>query len=173
MIFESSIFKAYDIRGVYGRDFNDDFAYQLGLAYCQLRRTELGRPDFNIVVARDMRLSSERLQLELIRGLRAGGATVIDVGLVPTPTFYFSVAHYTYDGGIMVSASHNPKEYNGFKLVRQMASPIGLDSGLSDLRSLMAEEIFPITEQQGELIKKLMLLLIKCSMIFHILIKTR
>ncbi|QQS60277.1 phosphomannomutase/phosphoglucomutase [Candidatus Falkowbacteria bacterium] len=154
MIFESSIFKAYDIRGVYGLDYNDDFAYQLGLAYCHLRRTELGRLDLKIVVARDMRVSSEHLQAELIRGLQAGGVTVIDVGLVPTPTFYFSVAHYKYDGGIMVSASHNPKQYNGFKLVRQMASPIGLDSGLSDLSSLMTKENILISEQPGTVVQK-------------------
>jgi phosphomannomutase len=106
------------------------------------------------VVARDMRVSSEHLQAELIRGLQAGGVTVIDVGLVPTPTFYFSVAHYKYDGGIMVSASHNPKQYNGFKLVRQMASPIGLDSGLSDLSSLMTKENILISEQPGTVVKK-------------------
>jgi phosphomannomutase len=154
MKYNPSIFKAYDIRGVYGRDFNDDFAYQLGLAYCQLRRTEMGRSNFTIVVAHDMRVSSVNLHNELIRGLRAGGATVIDVGLVPTPTFYFSVAHYKYDGGIMVSASHNPKEYNGFKLVRQMASPIGLDSGLSDIQSLLTERVVREVEQAGEVIKK-------------------
>lgn len=154
MNYNPSIFKAYDIRGVYGLDFNDDFAYQLGLAYCHLRRTELGRFDFKIVVAHDMRLSSKSLYGELIRGLQAGGATVIDVGLVPTPTFYFSVAHYKYDGGIMVSASHNPKQYNGFKLVRQMASPIGLDSGLSDLLTLMSEGALTTSEQPGELITK-------------------
>ena len=154
MLFKSSIFKAYDIRGVFGVDFKDDFAYQLGLAYCHLRRTELGHSDLKIVVARDMRLSSQILHSELIRGLQAGGATVIDVGLVPTPTFYFSVAHYKYDGGIMISASHNPKDYNGFKLVRQMASPIGLDSGLSDLLSLMSKGELTPSDEPGELITK-------------------
>jgi phosphomannomutase len=144
MIFKSSIFKAYDIRGMYGIDFDDDFAYQLGLAYCQLRREELGRSDLKIVVGHDMRISSPVLQAELIKGLVAGGAEVIDIGLVSTPTFYFAVAHYHYDGGIQVSASHNPKEYNGFKLVRQLASPIGKNSGINDLKNLMlSEEIFP------------------------------
>jgi len=132
-----SIFKAYDIRGVYNVDFNDDFAYQLGLAYCQLRREELGRDDFSVVAAHDMRLSSPSLFKELVRGLIDGGAKVIDAGLISTPTFYFSVAHYKYDGGIIVSASHNPKEYNGFKLVRQMASPIGENSGINDLKNLI------------------------------------
>ena len=141
MQINSSIFKAYDIRGVYGLDFDDDFAYQLGLAYCQLRREELGRSNFTIVAGCDMRLSSEKLHVELIRGLTDGGANVIDVGLVSTPTFYFAVAHYKRDGGVMVSASHNPKEHNGFKMVRQMASPIGQDSGIDDLKKIVAEEV--------------------------------
>lgn len=155
MRFNPSIFKAYDIRGIYDIDFDDSFAYQLGLAYSQLRSHELGHSDITIVAGRDMRLSSESLQAELIRGLKAGGATVIDVGLVPTPSFYFSVAHYKYDGGIMVSASHNPSEYNGFKMVREMASPIGLDSGLNDLKKLLLETTLTPSDQPGKIINKL------------------
>jgi phosphomannomutase len=154
MKFNTSIFKAYDIRGIYNIDFDDSFAYQLGLAYCQLRRNELGRSDFTIVSGRDMRLSSEALQSELIKGLQAGGATVIDVGLVSTPTFYFAVAHYKFDGGIMVSASHNPVEYNGFKMVREMASPIGLDSGLTDLTKMLLENILMPSGQPGKIVEK-------------------
>lgn len=135
-----SIFKAYDIRGIYNQDFDDSFTYQLGLAYCQLRRDELGHSDFTIVAGRDMRLSSPQLHKELIRGLIDGGANVIDVGLVSTPTFYFAVAFYKRDGGVMVSASHNPKDWNGFKMVRQMASPIGDTSGIQDLKRLIIEE---------------------------------
>jgi phosphomannomutase len=135
-----NIFKAYDIRGLYGQDFTFEFAYQLGLAYCQLRRDELGRNDFKIVAAHDMRLSSPELYQELIKGLVEGGAEVIDTGLLSTPSFYFAVAHYKYDGGIIVSASHNPKDYNGFKLVRQLASPMGEDSGINDLKHLILEE---------------------------------
>ncbi len=138
-----SIFKAYDIRGVYGADFDDEFAYKLGLAYCRLRREELGRDNFTIVAGRDMRVSSPALHKELIRGLVDGGAEVVDAGLLSTPTFYFAVAHYKYDGGIQVSASHNPKQYNGFKLVRQMASPISEDSGIQDLKNLIAEGVTP------------------------------
>ncbi len=145
-----SIFKAYDIRGVHGVDFDDAFAYDLGLAYCQLRREELGRNEFTIVVGRDMRLSSPVLHSELIRGLRAGGADAIDIGLASTPTFYFAVAHFKYDGGIQVSASHNPKEWNGFKLVRNMALPIGETSGIQDLRRLIEEGVSP-HEREGSL----------------------
>lgn len=154
MKFNPSIFKAYDIRGIYDIDFDDSFAYQLGLAYCQLRRNELGRSDFTVVSGRDMRLSSENLQSELIKGLQAGGATVIDVGLVSTPTFYFAVAHYKYDGGIMVSASHNPGEYNGFKMVREMASPIGLDSGLNDIKKMLLDDILMPSDQVGNVVEK-------------------
>ncbi|MCX6792422.1 MAG: phosphomannomutase/phosphoglucomutase [Candidatus Falkowbacteria bacterium] len=149
-----SIFKAYDIRGVYDADFNDDFAYQLGLAYCQLRREELGRDNFNIVAAHDMRLSSPILYKELIRGLIDGGANVVDVGLLATPSFYFAVAHYKYDGGIIVSASHNPAAYNGFKLVRQMAAPIGESSGINDLKNLILAGGLSAHHTKGELTKK-------------------
>ncbi len=135
-----SIFKAYDIRGIYNTDFGDDFAYQLGLAYCKMRREELGWDSFSVVVGRDMRLSSPALHKRLIEGLIDGGADIIDIGLCSTPTFYFAVAYYRYDGGIMISASHNPKEWNGFKMVRQMASPISENSGIRDLQRLILDE---------------------------------
>lgn len=149
-----SIFKAYDIRGIYNTDFTDDFAYQLGLAYCQLRREELGRDNFTIVAACDMRLSSPSLYQELIRGLVDGGASVIDAGLLTTPTFYFAVAHYKRDGGIIVSASHNPAEYNGFKLVRQMASPIGESSGIEDLKKIILGQKLIPHEKKGSITKQ-------------------
>ena len=81
-----------------------------------------------------MRLSSTSLKNNLIKGLCDGGFDVVDIGLASTPTFYFAVANYNYDGGIIVSASHNPKEYNGFKLVRERAIPISGDSGMYILR---------------------------------------
>jgi phosphomannomutase len=149
-----SIFKAYDIRGVYNTDFDDNFAYQLGLAYCQLRREELGRDNFTIVAAHDMRLSSPALFTQLVKGLIAGGAEVIDAGLISTPTFYFAVAHYKRDGGIMISASHNPKEDNGFKLVRQMAAPISESSGINDLKNLILSEKLLPHHKQGIVIRQ-------------------
>jgi len=149
-----SIFKAYDIRGIYGLDFGNDFAYHLGLAYCHLRREESGRETFSVVVGYDMRLSSPALFKELVRGLVDGGAEVIDIGMVSTPTFYFAVAHYKRDGGIIVSASHNPKEYNGFKLVRQMAMPIGENSGINNLKHLILEEIIVPFHRKGMVVKQ-------------------
>jgi len=132
------IFKAYDIRGIYGQDFDDEAAYEIGLAYSQMRKKELQKEEeLKIVVGYDMRLSSPTLKEKLMQGLVDGGMEVIDIGLASTPTFYFAVAHYGYDGGVLVSASHNPKEYNGFKLVREKASPIGENTGMHDLRDLV------------------------------------
>ncbi|MFH0840786.1 MAG: phosphomannomutase/phosphoglucomutase [bacterium] len=131
------IFKAYDIRGVYDVDFDDKAAYRLGLAYAKLRKKELNKKDIQIVVGSDMRISSPVLKESLIKGLVESGITVIDIGLSSTPTFYFAVSNYNYDGGIIISASHNPREYNGFKLVRAKAMPIGADTGMEELKELV------------------------------------
>ncbi|MFH1511511.1 MAG: phosphomannomutase/phosphoglucomutase, partial [Candidatus Woesearchaeota archaeon] len=138
-----SIFKAYDIRGVFGKDLTDETAYRIGLAYCMLRRPEFREKIPEIVVGCDMRLSSPNLKKNLIRGLNDGGFNVIDIGLASTPTFYFAVAQYRYDGGILVSASHNPKEYNGFKLVRERAKPISYDTGIREIERLVASSLEP------------------------------
>ncbi len=149
MSYSNNIFKAYDIRGIYNQDFDDEFAYQLGLTYAQLRREELGRDTVTVVVSHDMRLSSPDLSKAVIQGLQDGGVEVVDIGLSPTPTFYFAVAHYGYDGGLQISASHNPKDYNGFKLVRQLAAPIGLSSGLHDIQNLLTEGTIQSTSHKG------------------------
>lgn len=154
-----NIFKAYDIRGIYGQDFDEKTAYDLGLAYGQMRAQELnGKTDMKIAAGADMRLSSPLLLENLIAGLRDSGAEVINIGLASTPTFYFSVAHYDYDGGILVSASHNPKEYNGFKLVRAKAAPISKETGIFTLRDMVMtgglknnQSIGTVTEQTGVL----------------------
>jgi phosphomannomutase len=128
------IFKAYDIRGLYNQDFDDSFAYQLGLAFVALRKNDSdyqAESPLRIAVGMDMRLSSPALKESLLRGLVAAGAEAIDFGLVSTPTLYFAVGHYGYSGGIMVSASHNPKDWNGFKLVRTQGRPVSGETGLS------------------------------------------
>ncbi|MFP4514843.1 MAG: phosphomannomutase/phosphoglucomutase [Parcubacteria group bacterium] len=137
MNINQKIFKAYDIRGVYEEDFNEDFAYRLGLAYVAMRKKETGTDRLKIVIAKDMRVSSDSLHKALSEGLMAAGADVYDIGLNSTPTFYFAVSFYNYDGGIIVSASHNPAKYNGFKLVRDKALPIGEETGLEDLKTLV------------------------------------
>jgi phosphomannomutase len=151
----SEIFKAYDIRGIYGQDFDNELAYLLGLAFVELRKSD---PDYQsgkklqIAVGMDMRLSSPALQENLLRGLTSAGADAINIGLVSTPTFYFAVANYNYDGGIMISASHNPKEWNGFKLVRSKGVPISGDTGINFLRDKIIENHFLISETPGNII---------------------
>lgn len=154
-MFKPEIFKAYDIRGVYGQDFDDDLAYRLGRAYVALRQKDRdyikSEKKMQVVVGRDMRLSSETIKSSLIEGLLDAGADVIDINLVSTPTFYFAVANYNYDGGLMISASHNPKEWNGFKVVRAKAKPVSGDSGLQELVKLVTSNEFPKIDKRGEL----------------------
>lgn len=127
-----AIFKAYDIRGVYPREINKEAVFLVGKAFVQF--LQKSRP--KIAVGRDSRFSSPELHKSLILGLKEAGADIIDIGLVPTPVLYFSVARYGYDGGISITASHNPKEYNGLKLVREKAIPIGENTGLKEIQKL-------------------------------------
>ncbi len=149
-----NIFKAYDIRGIYNQDFDDGTAYRLGKAYVELRREENKTEKLNIVVARDMRLSSPQLKEYLIKGLTEAGANVIDIDLSSTPTFYFAVSYFNYDGGIIVSASHNPPEWNGFKMTRAKAVPISGDTGMFLLRDKVITNKFKLAKNVGEITKK-------------------
>jgi phosphomannomutase len=150
----SEIFKAYDIRGIYGQDFDNELAYLLGLAFVELRKND---PDYNpnkqlqIAVGVDMRLSSPALKKNLLRGLTAAGATAVDLDLVATPTLYFAVGKYQYDGGIMISASHNPKEWNGFKLVRAQSVPISGETGIKFLKEKILSNRFLLPPTPGEI----------------------
>ncbi|MBI2548420.1 phosphomannomutase/phosphoglucomutase [Candidatus Woesearchaeota archaeon] len=144
------IFKAYDIRGVYPTELNEETAFLLGRAFVTLMQKEQKRKKLLLAVGRDMRLSSPVLATNLIRGMTTQGADVLDLGLVSTPTFYFAVVHYQTDGGVVVSASHNPKEYNGFKLVRHHAIPISGETGIRELQSLIEKNVFPKKETQGK-----------------------
>lgn len=150
------VFKAYDIRGIYGQDFDNDLGRLLGLAYVELRKND---PDFTegkklkIAIAADMRLSSPGLKESLIRGITEAGADVVDLGTVSTPSMYFAVGHYKYDGGITVSASHNPKDWNGFKLVRAKGVPISGETGIYFLRDKVLENRFLPETILGEISK--------------------
>jgi phosphomannomutase len=148
------IFKAYDIRGIYGQDLDEDTAYKLGRAYADLRREELDKETPRIVVGYDMRLSSPQLKEALTKGLLDGGCDVEDIGLVSTPTFYYGVANFGYDGGIIVSASHNPAEYNGFKLTRDKAVPISGETGIATLKDSVVKGEFSTPAQVGKLTKR-------------------
>jgi phosphomannomutase/phosphoglucomutase len=115
----SSIFREYDIRGVAFLDLSNVFAEKLGLAYAQLikgSKPTAGRNKLTIAVGRDCRLSSDSFENALVNGLLNGGIDVIRIGLCPTPLTYFSIYHLNLDGAIMVTASHNPPEHNGFKI---------------------------------------------------------
>jgi len=137
-MFPAHIFKAYDIRGIYPQELNEELAYKIGRAFGTLRHRELGRDKIKVVVGRDMRPSSLSLQESLMNGLKDQGLDVIDIGLVSTPTFYFGVSFYEADGGLMISASHNPTEYNGIKITRERATPLGQGTGMEELKDLVA-----------------------------------
>ncbi len=159
------VFKAYDIRGLADKELDESFAYLLGLAFVAYlkkrkngasvgvglktddessllegdRGNVRGVESFRILVAGDMRVSTPPLKDALIKGIVEAGGIVFDGGMVPTPTFYFGVGKYKLDAGIQVTASHNPAEWNGFKIVLDKALPVGLDSGLREIKNLMAE----------------------------------
>lgn len=154
MTMNPAVFKAYDIRGVYPTDINEDFAYKLGFAFADLRQKEEGRDDLTILVSRDMRISSPALHAALIKGLLESGVNVIDIGLSSTPTMYFASAFYKCDGGIQVSASHNPKDDNGFKIVRKNGVPVSEDTGMYDLRDMVINNPTVKAEKPGTLTQK-------------------
>ncbi len=141
------VFKAYDLRGIYPAEIDEDFAYKLGRAYATFV-LEKDPQAKSVVLSSDMRLSSPSLRAEVERGLLDSGMNVIDIGLSSTPTFYFAVAYYGYDAGIQVSASHNPKEWNGFKMVLKGAFPVSKNSGIMRIKDIMITEEF--TKQEGK-----------------------
>jgi phosphomannomutase len=134
LVLEPAVFKAYDVRGIYGRDLDEEGAYAIGRAYVE--QFELGR----IAVGHDMRESSPEMARAAIEGASDGGADVLELGLVGTEMLYFAVGSLELDGGIAVTASHNPKEYTGMKIVGRGALPVGGDSGLLDVRDRALSE---------------------------------
>ena len=123
-------FKAYDIRGQLGEELNEDIAYRIGRAYA-----EFIQPD-SVVLGGDVRATSEALKLALAQGIMDAGADVIDIGMTGTEEVYFAVQHLQVDGGIEVTASHNPIDYNGMKPVRKGSRPVSADTGLLDIKAL-------------------------------------
>jgi phosphomannomutase len=135
MIKSLSCFKAYDIRGRIPDELNTDIAYRIGRAFA-----ESIQPG-NVIVGRDIRLSSDEMAAAVIEGLQDAGVNVYDIGLCGTEEVYYATFAYQYagkvmDGGIMVTASHNPKDYNGMKLVREQSKPVSGDTGLNDIKQL-------------------------------------
>jgi phosphomannomutase len=128
MALDPKVFKAYDVRGIYPSELDEEGAYAIGRAYAQHFEPRA------IAVGRDMRLSSPHMAEAVIRGAADVGVDVVDIGLVGTEMVYFAVGELDVDGGIMVTASHNPKEYTGMKIVRRGALPVGGESGLLEIR---------------------------------------
>jgi phosphomannomutase len=143
------VFKAYDIRGLVDEQITPDLAEAIGRGYASLLRQENENKHLSVVVGRDMRDTSPDLQEALTRGLTESGVDVLDIGLVSTPAFYFAVGDSGVDGGIMVSASHNPAAYNGFKLTREEAVPIGEHTGIQDIADIIEDEDFIDADEKG------------------------
>ncbi|MEZ5451884.1 MAG: phosphomannomutase CpsG [Thiothrix sp.] len=139
-------FKAYDIRGKLGEELNEDVAYRIGRAYGAF----VGGGK-QVVVGGDVRLTSETLKLALANGLQDAGVNVIDIGMTGTEEIYFATFHLGVDGGIEVTASHNPMDYNGMKLVREGSKPISGDTGLKDIQRMAEENNFPPVTARGTL----------------------
>jgi phosphomannomutase len=141
-------FKAYDIRGRVPDELNDEIAYRIGRAYAEFLQPQ------TVVVGRDIRLSSAGLCSALASGLMDGGADVLDIGLCGTEEIYHATFNLGVDGGIMVTASHNPMDYNGMKLVREGSRPISGDSGLFAIRDRVAQGDFAAPLRRGTLQKR-------------------
>ena len=143
------IFRAYDIRGIYPSTINEKIAYLIGQAFVKF--LQKARP--RIVVGRDNRFSSSVLFRGLVKGLTNQGAEVIDIGLSTTPMLYWACAHYNFSGGVMITASHLGKEFNGFKLVRKKAIPISEKTGLKKIQKL-ALEPKQVARKSGRILRK-------------------
>ena len=142
------IFGAYDVRGVYPTDLNEDTAYRIGRAFAQY----LGVSP--IAVGRDMRLSSPALAQAFIRGITDQGADAVDLGLTTTDELYFAVGKYSYSAGAMITASHNPKQYNGIKMCRANAVAISSETGGYAIRDLAVAGQFAEPARKGEVIQR-------------------
>jgi phosphomannomutase len=145
LVLDPKVFKAYDIRGIHPSELDEDGAYRVGRGYAEAFEPR------RIAVGRDMRLSAPTMAAAVIEGAADGGSDVLDLGLVGTEMVYHAVGDLSLDGGICVTASHNPKEYTGMKIVRAGALPVGGDSGLEDVR-LRAERPFGDVTRRGDVI---------------------
>jgi phosphomannomutase len=140
-----SIFKAYDIRGIYGKDLTEEIVYKIGYFVPSLLNTH------KVLVGRDMRTSSPALFEALCNGILDAGANVYDVGLCTTPMVYYGTAHFKFNASVMITASHNPTKYNGLKISREDALPVGFDTGLEKLESLVNEGEINVSSTRGSI----------------------
>ena len=142
-------FHAYDIRGVYNVDFDKVTAYKIGYFIPELLKTD------KVLVGRDCRVSSDEIHAYLLQGITDAGADVYDIGLSTTPMVYFGTANYGFKASVQITASHNPKEYNGMKVSRENALPVGLDSGLGQIKEwIESGKPTPAAAKKGSVIPK-------------------
>lgn len=139
-------FKAYDIRGIFNRDFNLDDVYKIGYFLPQLLKSS------KVLVGRDVRLSSDDIFTALAKGINDAGADVYNAGLTTTPMVYWATAKYGFKASVQITASHNSKEYNGLKISRSEALPVGYDTGLNQLEKLIESEQVIVKPQTGKVI---------------------
>jgi phosphomannomutase len=140
-VLDPSVFKAYDVRGIYPSELDEDGAYRVARAYAEQFEPR------SVALGHDMRLSSPPLAAAAADGIADAGADVVEIGLVGTEMLYHAVTELRLDGGICVTASHNPKEYAGMKIVRRGALPVGGDSGLAEIRARAEQGFEPVTER--------------------------
>ena len=142
-------FHAYDIRGIYGVDFDKTTAYKVGYFLPSLLKTD------KVLVGRDCRTSSDEIHDNLIKGITDAGADVYDIGLSSTPMVYFATANYGFNASVQITASHNPAEYNGMKVSRENALPVGYDAGLGQIKEWIEEgRETPIAAKRGTVYEK-------------------
>ena len=139
-------FKAYDFRGIFNKDFDLDTVYKFGFFLPALLKAD------TVLVGRDMRLTSSDMFDALARGVTDAGADVYDMGLTTTPMVYYFTAKHHFDASVMITASHNPKEYNGLKVSRKDALPVGFDTGLGELEQKILHEEVKITAPKGKIV---------------------
>ncbi len=142
---EITCFKAYDVRGRVPDQLNEDIARRIGRAYAEVVKPR------QVVIGHDIRLSSESIKAAVTQGLLEQGVDVYDIGMCGTEEIYFATSHAGMDGGIAVTASHNPKDYNGMKFVREESRPISGDTGLFDIKALAEKDEFTPAAQPGQL----------------------
>ncbi|MCL5410951.1 MAG: phosphomannomutase/phosphoglucomutase [Patescibacteria group bacterium] len=147
--FDPAIFKAYDIRGIYPNQIDNDIAYAMGQGYASVIK-----PAKPVVIGCDVRLHSEELKDAMIQGLVDAGIDVVDIGLISTEMIYFATGYYGYGGGIQVTASHNPAEWHGAKMVREKAEPISSETGLFEIRDFVASGEKIVFDKKGTITKK-------------------
>lgn len=149
MNIDSSIFKGYDIRGIFPKNIDSELAYKIGVSYAQTVK-----PNGEILVGEDVRLHSHELKESLIQGLIDSGVNVLDVGQISTDMYYFGVGKYDLAGGIQATASHNPPEWHGFKMVKRGPVAMSLEDGLSAIRDFIVNDyVAPTTTNKGQLRK--------------------